>query len=86
MADMEDFNRAMSEALKAFMLEHGVSQTQIAARLDRAQSYVSGRLNGAHDLSLDIINAVAVLAHITPDALWVELIARRSTGQGSLER
>jgi transcriptional regulator with XRE-family HTH domain len=85
-AGVEDFNAAMSRALANFMLEHGVSRSEVARRLDRAQSYVSGRLNGAHDLSLDIVGAVADIAHVSPDALWIELLSRKTTGQGSSER
>jgi transcriptional regulator with XRE-family HTH domain len=80
-AAMQDFNGAVSRALTDFMSDHGVTQVQVATRLDRSQSYVSGRLNGKHDLSVDIIGAVAELARISPAALWIEVVTR--TGQGS---
>jgi transcriptional regulator with XRE-family HTH domain len=83
-ATVQDFNSAVCDALIDFMVDHGVSQVQVATRLDRSQSYVSGRLNGKLDLSLDIIGAVAELAHISPKALWIEVIER--TGQASSER
>lgn len=83
MGPVRDFNRDVCDALTAFMQDHGVSQVQVAVVLDRSQSYVSGRLNGKHDLSLDIVRAVALLARVSPEALWMELISRRVTGQGS---
>jgi len=76
MTTQHDFNTRMSRALIDFMVEREVSQTRVAARLGRAQSYVSGRLTGKHHLSLDIVAAVADLTRTTPDALCVELVAR----------
>lgn len=86
MAAVQDFNGAMSRALVDFMREHGVTQVQVADALDRSQSYVSGRLTGVHDLSVDIIAAVAGLARMSARSLWMELLARSTTGQGSSER
>lgn len=83
---MQDFNRTMSAALVAWMSDHGVSRQRVAAYLDRSADYVGGRLSAKHDLSLDIIRAVAELSDTTPEALWIWMIANRSTGQGSSDR
>lgn len=73
---VNEMNRRVVAALLAFMADHGVSQADVARRLGRSESYVSGRLTGKLDLSLDIMNAVAELTHISGYALMAELTAR----------
>lgn len=80
---MSDLNAQMSRALRAFMADHGITQTQVATALGRSQAYVSHRTIGRQDLSLDIIGAVAELAHLSPRGLMVELTERMSTSATS---
>lgn len=77
---MTDFNAQVSSALIAFMQEHGVTQTRVGELLGRSQSYVSHRLTGKNDLSVDIIGAVAELAGVTPIYLVDQLV--RTVRQG----
>lgn len=76
---MSELNEQVSRALRAFMADHGVTQQTVADRLGRSQGYVSQRTNGRRDLSIDIIAAVAEIAHLTPRALMTELTERMST-------
>ena len=62
------------------MDERGITQTQVADVLDRSQGYVSHRLTGKNDLSMDIIVAVAQLSGLAPRALMVELTERTARG------
>lgn len=78
MAGVDTFGTELATALVDFMEDHGVTQVQVGAYLGRSQNYVYGRLRGRNDLSADIIGAVAVLAHITPRALMIELVERMS--------
>lgn len=67
------------------MREHGITQEQVAVRLDRSQGYISQRTNGREAMTVDIIGAVADLAHLTPDALTYELSQRARALQGAQE-
>ncbi|WP_402465669.1 helix-turn-helix domain-containing protein [Isoptericola aurantiacus] len=78
MTGVNTFGSSLTAALRSFMTEHGITQTQVGDYLGRSQNYVHGRLTGRNELSADIIGAVAVLAHITPRALMVELTERMS--------
>ena len=60
------------------MKDHDITQEQVALVLDRSQGYVSHRTNGREALTVDIIGVVADLAHLTPDALNLELSQRAS--------
>lgn len=73
---MTTLNDQITRALLGFMSDHDISQAAIARQLDRSPAYVSGRMTGKLDLSIDIVGAVAQLARITPRALMVELTER----------
>jgi transcriptional regulator with XRE-family HTH domain len=73
---MNELNTQVSAALRDFMRERGITQQQVADRLGRSQGYVSHRTTGKQDLSIDIMYAVAELAHISPRALMVEVTER----------
>jgi len=73
---MSQMNAQVTTALKGYMLDHGIAQADIARHLGRSESYVSARLNGKHDVSVDILGAVADVTRISPRALWVELSER----------
>lgn len=60
------------------MKDHDVTQEQVALRLGRSQGYISHRTNGREALTVDIIGAVAELAHVTPYELNLELSRRAS--------
>lgn len=88
---MDALNAAMTAALRDIMRRHGVTQRQVARRLDRSEDYVSGRLGerARHALSVDIIAAAASLIGMSDRALVRELMATMAaadTGQGSSER
>jgi len=74
-----DLNARLSAALLQYMEEHDVSQVQVAQLLNRSNAYVWGRLTGRHALSVDIIGAVAQLAHTPPDRLTGELALRAAS-------
>lgn len=76
---MNELNTQISAALRAFMADHEITQQKVADALGRSQGYVSHRTTGRQDLSIDIVAAVADLAHLTPRALMVELTERMST-------
>lgn len=65
-------------ALRAYMDDHGVNQADVSRRLSRSESYVSARMGGKLDLSLDIMSAVAEMTHVSPYALMAELTTRMS--------
>lgn len=69
-------NEQVTAALQSYMDDHGITRTTVAKHLGRSASYVSGRMNGNHDVSIDIIAAVAELTHVTPRALMVEITER----------
>lgn len=73
-----DLSRQLSAALRDFMRERELRLDDVAAVLNRSRAYVAARTNGSRDLSLDIVAAVAQLAHLTPHSLMVELSARMS--------
>jgi transcriptional regulator with XRE-family HTH domain len=76
---MNELNAQISAALRTFMGDRDITQQQVADALGRSQGYVSQRTSGRRDLSVDIIAAVAELAHLTPRALMVELTERMTT-------
>jgi transcriptional regulator with XRE-family HTH domain len=71
-----DLSRQLSAALRDFMRERDLRLDDVAAVLGRSRAYVAARTNGSRDLSLDIVAAVAQLAHLTPYSLMVEVTAR----------
>lgn len=71
-----NLNDRVVAALRAYMDDHGVNQADVARRLGRSESYVSARMNGKLDLSLDIMSAVAEMTHLSPNALMAEVTAR----------
>jgi len=77
-----ELNARLSAALLAYMEEHDISQVQVAKYLNKSRSYVWGRLTGRHALSVDIIGAVARIAHEPPEQLTGEL-AIRAASQGA---
>jgi transcriptional regulator with XRE-family HTH domain len=76
MAKRTEWGYAVAEAMQNFMRDHGITQEQIALRLERSQGYVSQRTNGREALTVDIIGAVAEAARLTPEALLFELSQR----------
>lgn len=73
---VDNLSQDVSEILRDLMAERGIRQSDVAATLGRSQQYVSDRMGGKHALGLDIMQAVAHLAHLTPRALMVELTER----------
>lgn len=71
-------NQRVCTALRAYMDDHGVKQADISRRLGRSESYVSARMNGKLELSLDIMSAVAEMSSVSPYALMAELTTRMS--------
>lgn len=71
-----EMNARVLSALRAYMDDHEIFQADVARTLGRSESYVSGRMSGRLDLSLDILNAVADLSRVSPYALMAELTTR----------
>jgi transcriptional regulator with XRE-family HTH domain len=86
---VDEYKRGLSllwgTALRNFMDEHDITLVQVARLLDRSHGYVSQRTTGRESLSLDIIQAVAELAHLEPQALMIDIQARvlRASGRGA---
>jgi transcriptional regulator with XRE-family HTH domain len=80
MSKRTEWGLRVARALQDFMRERDITQNQVAEFLGRSQGYVSHRTNGREALTVDIIGAVAVLAHLTPDALTLELAHRAASG------
>lgn len=83
---MDDFNAQITRVLRDYMRENNVTQEKVADYLNRSQNYVSGRLNGRLDLSVDILGAVAALTGVSAGGLNLELLGRMfptGTGQGA---
>lgn len=84
---MDQYKRGLSllwgTALRNFMDERDITVVQVARLLDRSHGYVSQRTTGRESLSLDIIQAVAELAHLEPQALMVDIQSRvlRASGR-----
>lgn len=76
---MDTLNQAVSAAVRDIMADHGITQQQVADTLGRSQAYVSHRLIGRRELSLDIVQAVANLTHMSPRAVMVEVSERMSS-------
>jgi len=79
-----EWGRRVARALQDFMKDQGISQAQVAEHLGRSQGYISHRTNGREALTVDIIGAVAELAHLTPDALNL-LLSQRAVDAGRAE-
>lgn len=73
---VSSLNDQITAALRGFMSDHGISQAQVARHLGRSDAYVSGRMTGKLDLSIDIVGAVAELARLSARALMVDLTER----------
>jgi len=71
-----EMNARVVQGLRDFMAEHEISQASVARHLDRSAAYVSKRMSGELDLTVDIMAAVADLARISPYALMAELTSR----------
>jgi len=78
-AHVDTLNQAVSAAVRDIMADHGITQQQVADLLGRSQAYVSHRLIGRRELSLDIVQAVANLSHMSPRAVMVEVSERMSS-------
>lgn len=76
---VDTLNQAVSAAVRDIMADHGITQQQVADLLGRSQAYVSHRLIGRRELSLDIVQAVANLSHMSPRAVMVEVSERMSS-------
>jgi len=72
----DDLNRQIAAAARTVMDDHGITQTQIAALIGKSQQYVSDRMGGKRAMSLDILGAIATLAHLSPRAVMVEITDR----------
>ena len=71
-----EMNQRVCTAMRAYMDDHGVNQADISRHLGRSESYVSARMNGKLELSLDIMSAVAEMTRVSPYALMAELTTR----------
>lgn len=71
-----DLNARVVKALRDFMADHQISQADIARRLGRSEGYVSQRMSGRLDLTVDIMGAAADLAGVSAFALMGELTER----------
>lgn len=67
--EMGAFAKAVAQAVKRESAAAGVSGSELGRRLDRAQSYVSLRLNGRKAWTLDELDAIARILGTTVDAL-----------------
>ena len=74
--EMSDFSRVFAAALRGVMSEHGVRQSDIAARIGYSEAYVSGRLSGKKAIDTDILDAVGQLADLDTVALMAEMTRR----------
>ena len=70
---VSESSQRVARATATFMVDHGITQTQVAQALGRAQGYVSEHLTGARAIELDLIDAVASLAGVSPYTLLAEL-------------
>ena len=53
------FTRRIAPIIKGLMREHGVTQTRLAAILDRSQAYVSERASGKEAWNTDELEVLA---------------------------
>lgn len=88
---LSDFTLAFAREYKAFMIANGIKGYQVAEKLGRNESYVSVRANGKRALDTQDVDALAILAGWSGDALMLELARRASAaghpgGAGSDER
>ena len=58
---MSPFALAFAAEYRGFMRANGVSRSQIAARLERGEGYVSERINGKRALDTNDVDALASL-------------------------
>lgn len=63
------FATAWAAAVRAAVEDAGLSGSALARRLDRAQSYVSVRLNGRKAWTLDELDQIARVIGVTVDDL-----------------
>ena len=69
MPQLGRFARAYARAVKAAVDDAGISGSELARRLDRAQSYVSVRLNGRRAWTLDELDQIAAVLGVTAEDL-----------------
>lgn len=67
--EMGKFAQAWASAVKSAVASAGVSGSELARRLDRAQSYVSLRLNGRRAWTLDELDQIARVLNMSVDEL-----------------
>lgn len=70
------FSRNMSAALRGYIRERAILQSDVARRIKRSEGYVSERLTGARAPDTDLIDAVALLAGVPSRSLHEELLRR----------
>lgn len=71
------FTQDIAGVVRALTQEHGISQTQIAERLNRVQSYVSLRMQGRKAWTTNDLDVLAAMLGMTGMSLLSE-VARRS--------
>lgn len=70
----------MGRALRSFLEERGITLDKVAAELGRSRGYVSERTSGKRELTMDVVWASAKIAHLTEDALTLEIFSRLRQG------
>ncbi|MGF3055655.1 hypothetical protein [Microbacterium sp. YY-01] len=74
---LSDFAAAFAAEYKGFMRANGITNLQIAKKLDRNDGYVSERANGRRPLDTEDIDALAMLVSgWTGKTLMIELARR----------
>ncbi len=66
---MGEFARAYARAVRAAVDDNGMSGSELARRLGRAQSYISLRLQGRKAWTLDELDAIASIIGMNPQDL-----------------
>lgn len=83
--EIADSSRRIAQAASEYMKDHGITQPQIAADIDRSQGYVSEHLNGKRALEFDMLDAIAHRSGVSMYALMAELSARALQPSGSAD-
>lgn len=73
---ISEFSRDFSDLLQGFMRERGITTRAVADHMGRSNGFVSNRTSGKLPPDVDIIDAVADLAHMETRDLVVELARR----------
>lgn len=70
------FSQRLAAALRGYIRENGIRQSDVAERSGRSVGFVSARLTGHAPVDSDILDATAELAHVSTRQLVDELNRR----------